>query len=489
MEKDNREIIIKTAFDSINLPEFDAMTDIKARMDKKSPRPFKKAFVAAFVAISVMISGVAAAYYIGSFERLMGIIGERAAALMHPAQGPESLFIGEIITEEGIRAEFVAAGAFDNVVDIFITIEDTVGNRFNCNFLLASITGIEFNIYPADLEPVDGATIFSPQVIHNNNGVITLHGRGIFPFSVAGTELNFEIGRIIYNPTNRRIIYKIDLEAMDIPYEAPTALIGYDKVLKPHQLDYEFGRGVSERISSIGWVDGKLHVQLYNPARSNPWLAFVRAFEHGQGYEQFNNLIYRFDGIDFDEEGNPQRAAWMPFPPYFEIVFDITPEDILEYEFHGTFTGFDYLNLNWNTVFTVGANEQQLVRDGLEFTVGNSLVNEVIVNPSGIRLSGVYTLPREASLLDHSSMFISSTSNVLGMDTNQATWNDISRYYTGDRISVVVRTTDGIHRGILNYFSKNDDESFIHIFGLNNFIDLDTVVSVGIAGQHLILFE
>ncbi|MCL2564252.1 MAG: hypothetical protein FWE24_00370 [Defluviitaleaceae bacterium] len=484
MEKDNKEVMIKAAFDSINIPEADAIKDIRARMDKKPARPFKRAFVVAFMAASVMMSVVmVAAYYVGSFDRLRGIVGENIAAVIQPARG-------EIITEDGVRAEFIATGAFDNVVDVFITIEDMVGDRFSGNrFMLSAITGMEFNMYPVGFEAMDSATIFSPQVIHNENGVVTLHGRGVFPFSVNGMELNFEIGRIYYGTNFSRIVRPIDLAAMDIPIDPPALLLDGEKVLKPHQIDYDFGiRNVFEQISSIGWVDGKLHIQLYNPSRSNPWLTFVRPLERAQGYEHFNHLIYRFDGIDFDEAGNPFFAVWQPFPLYFEIVFDITPEILLEYDFHGTFTGFEYMNLDWYTIFTVEANEAQLKADGFEVAVGSSVVNEVIVNPSGIRLSGFYTSPREESVLDNNRAIVTGVSSISPMETNQALWLDISGYYTGDRISLVVNTTDGIHRGVLNYFTRDDDGNFTHIFGFNRFIDLDTVVSVGIAGRQLIYF-
>ena len=498
MERDKEENIIKETFDNIDLPTFNVMENIEAQTIKKSSRPLKRVFIVVFVTLSLLMTTAASAQYFGSFERLRNIIGENAAAVMRPVvnennQGPQ--FIGEILTEDGIRAELVAAGLFDNVVDIFITLEDTVGDRFASNFALSNIGIVEFHLELEDMEPRNTVTI-SPQVIHNDNGILTLHGRKIFPFSVVDKALNFSIGRINYHPSGR-IFHDIDLSEIYIPAEPPTLLLSNAeeqravgrpaKILKPHQTNHEFGiEGVFEKISSIGWVEGKLHVQLYNPNRSNPWVSFVEGFDMALH-------LHTVEGFDFDDEGNPYTGGqWTPFPLYKEFVFDIAPADIYDYNFQGRFTAFNVVNLGnlgWNTALKVEAHERQLVADGLELSVGDSLINEIVVNPSGVRLSGIYTVPRDRSPLDDNPMFVGISGALGHEEAAQARWFDVSEYYTGDRTSLVINTSDGPVRGFLSFFSKDEDDGFIHIFGLNRFIDLDSVISVGIAGQHLIYFD
>ena len=503
MERDTNEIIIKAAFDNMNMPEVNAMKDIEAILAKKSARPLKKTFIAVFIVISLMTTVVGAAQYFGSFDRLMRVIGEDAAAVIQPvrsdaySQGRQ--FVGGFITDDGVRVELVAAGVFDNMVDVFITLEDLEGDRFRgrdwSGQPSSSIGIVEFNLDPVGLTPVNSTT-FSPSVFHIEDGIYTLHGRKIFPFSVADMELSLEIGRIFSTPVSHHN-HVIDLTQVDIPTEPPTVLLSslqgqsamqireeVTRVLKPHQTEYEFGiEGVTSRISAIGWVDDKLHVQLYNPDfRSNHWVSFV------DNYARRTNHYYGIVALDTDTDGNLIHGTWTPFSEYIEIIFDISPEDIGEYEFHGFFTGFDQKIINRSTIFTVEANERQLAAGGLEISVGNSFITEVIVNPSGVRLSGIYTAPRESSLMDYNHTTVSSSSFIIyGM--TQAFWShDISRYYTGDRIAVTINTTDGPVRGFLSFFSRDEEEGFIHIFGLNRFIDLDTVVSVGVAGRQIVTF-
>ena len=99
--------------------------------------------------------------------------------------------VHEIITEDGIRVEFVAAEAFDTVLDIYLNLEDLVENRFRGDIYLTPIIGNRGGEIASSTAP---AEIIS----RTDDGVVMFRSRHILDRSVEGQDLYFTIERISY---------------------------------------------------------------------------------------------------------------------------------------------------------------------------------------------------------------------------------------------------------------------------------------------------
>jgi len=205
-------------------------------------------------------SAIVAGMYLNSFDRLREIIGEAQATGLQP--------VG-ISTEGGFRIEVVAVGINANTVDLYITLEDLVDNRLDGDiFVLA-------DVWLAGDSLRRSFPQFSRVIDQTNSGVVTLHTRTSFHNPIEGRALDFELYSIDYN--FRTAEHEINFDLSAITEHSPAAWIWNTLILPPHLHDIpvalEGFENVGDiRISSIGLIDGRLHIQeQYNMTALHQW--------------------------------------------------------------------------------------------------------------------------------------------------------------------------------------------------------------------------
>ncbi|MCL1844264.1 MAG: hypothetical protein FWF79_10670 [Defluviitaleaceae bacterium] len=311
MKRDHDEIKIQELFGKINTPQYDILRGVKiVNRENKRKRPRFSAILVTTVVLMVLTAGAVLAYYGGGgFQRLRGIVGDEYADMLTPVEaelgaaedGFASPFIpGYKQTHDDMRIEVVAINLCEtgDYMDIYITIECLTGERLNCEFnrltyVLHTHENAHLQAHDISLTDWDALerlmySFSSGDIIHRcENGILTLHTR--HPIGrddvISDGEVTITFLEIMYNSTDYINDVPIPLDLNALPENPAHRRISFDEqptgavlpfcpinedyfsyVLEPFQLNIPVGApGINARISSAGFINGNLHVQLYQP--------------------------------------------------------------------------------------------------------------------------------------------------------------------------------------------------------------------------------
>ena len=495
MENKNHDMesILKKALSSSEKPDAELVKKVKYGLVEEKAASLKKSAIkyylnrvaaVAIVMVIITTTALVASGNLGGFDRLRTIIGEERIGLVSPIE--ISNVVGETITEDGIRVELVAVGVFDNVVDIYLTFEDMVGNRLDGDFIVAYSIDL-----PAD--DIRGTIRHSGiEVIDRTDGVITVHDRLVFSQPVAGQELFFRLWRIDYNNITYNE-HEINFDLAELMFDAPssTQLIfgsheirymwGIDAddarelltttgvtILEPNLHDIELGlEGIESLISAIGIIDGRLHIQLYDPPLNNNRRFSLIALINPEGELDANGNLNI--GFSIDEFGN-FYTSYKELPHYRESIFEVDLDRLSEYRLVGSFANTEYIDLELAVTFEFESDETQLiVLDGLNIEYGTSVIREIRLNPFAFLVIGEVA---EYGFVEPIRYIRINTDN--GAATT--TFNMVSRWGRDERgvwIGNWATWVYNTNRGFQGWSYMSDEA----------LLDLDSVISIEIAGE------
>ena len=329
------------------------------RAGMKRPLRLVAAIVAGLLAVSA--TAVAVGAYLGGFDKLREVIGWEQADKLNAVE--KSNVVGELLTEEGIRIEVVAVGVDSNAIDFYFTLEDMVSDRLDGDIW------INATVFPTEENIHWGKHVMSPEVIdRSDDGVVTLHGREVFEYPITGRELQFNIYDISYNIKSGECDMEFDFDSLE--NRLPAAWYYDTPILPPnlHGIEPEV-EGVEDRwyshISSIGIIDGKLHIQnwldgaLWNPPDA---ISFHPVDPDGRCVMFDIEPQWKFATPRFslDEQGginliyDPDQYPEGDFILYCEYIYEVDLARLSEYRLVAEYTKGDQIDLRiWSTVFEI----------------------------------------------------------------------------------------------------------------------------------------
>ena len=370
---------IKSAFGDIKAPEGFAEKTIKNAKIKKTPgiRPVRRIIAIAATIAILATASLAAANYFGSFDRLRGIIGDEQAEGLAPVgltneTGAQITNdgvlienkIGSLLTEEGIKIEIVAVGVDSNTIDYYFTIEDLTGNRLEGDIWINATIFPNIEHIPWNQGEYRG---IQPEIIdRSEDGVVTLRGREVFEHPVTGYELRFNLYDISYNLKSGE--YELDIDLASLENHTPAAMIEGTPVLPVglHNIEFEIDGivvdGWYSRLSSIGFIDGKLHVQQWLNAQiwdPPDYQLFRLVGPDG------NDVIFQTDSnwysssFTTDEYGSiiayDKDASLEYLDVYREYIYQVNSTRLSEYKLIVEYLKGEQIDLRlWYTTFTIG---------------------------------------------------------------------------------------------------------------------------------------
>lgn len=355
--------------------------------------------IAAIITIcttSVLAVGV----YTNSFERLIEVLGEDQAAMLQPVDVHN--ISDRRATVAGFHIDVVAMGVSYNAVDLFLTLEDMLYNRLDGDFWVAT------RLYIAGERSFQSSPIFSDVIDRALDGTVTLHTREVFHESIADKELELLIDGIFYN--SGYVTYELDFNLSSIVEHATYAWLWDTPILQPHMHDISIEPESvlltgSTRISSIGMIDGRLHIQEQHDAIAlRNWRRRVVTLINPEGETVYplrgtrNNTQSVSFGID--QQGNIYNNQGHNFTadfPYREYIFEVDILRLAEYRLEAQISTERRVYLNWTASFEVevpDAYMKLLIADELNITLERfgSTISEVRVSPYGVIIFG-YALP------------------------------------------------------------------------------------------------
>lgn len=463
MDKD--ELIIKNALNDVNTPEYNIVSEIeKSRAAKKSPS-FKRHMVTVATSIFLMLFTVAAAAAtISGFKYLLSIIGEENTAVITPVEISDE--------DQGIKMEVVAAGRFDNILRVYVTLQDMTGERLGDDVSLIEhfrLTG---------MERVGGMSSWGWKLIdydeENNKATMLFELAG--SSKLEGEELTLEINKILYN-TKEYWNYKVteaDLSNVDrnppIFYAMMNQFlstsninyIGEDVVLvlKEQSDKISFPQTEGFNICAMGVVDGKLHIKTRNYENEDKDISYNLYFVDLKSPQKYENLInpegiFRFN---LDEKGDITKET--DFPAYIEHIYDIDTDRLDEYELLAYIRESDAIEGDWEVSFN-SEDSGEILKTECNLDMDNATVEYVAINPfGGIRIEG--------TIDDHVKIPVMFVVKI-NMSDGEVIPSSISTYeYSGDRT------------GNSDAKTVNKFEAF---YETEKLVDLNSVVSLEINGK------
>jgi hypothetical protein len=406
MNWDNDELIIKDLLNGINTPGYNIASEIEKNKVKKSPSFKRHLVTAAALLMLLTFTFAAAAATISGFKYLVSIIGEENAGVVSPVELSDE--------DRGIKMEVVASGRFDNMLKIYVTLQDLTGERLADDIKLSpySLDGID---RIKKVNGIGGSSVRGWDRIDydEQNHKATLLYEYNSSDKLEGEELTLKIDKILYN-TKEYWNYKVteaDLSKADrnphIFYASmeqflSTSNIGILEesifknyaaedaipILKEQADKISFPQTEGFNICAVGVVDGKLHIQTQNFEIENKdtnYNIYFVDLKNPQPYHDLKNPegIFRFD---LDEDGNITKET--DFPAYEEYVFDIDTDRLEEYELLAYIRESDAIKGEWEVKFS-SEDSGEILKTQINKDVDGIRVDSASVNPfGGIRIEG-----------------------------------------------------------------------------------------------------
>lgn len=395
MNMNNDELIIKNAINVVNTPKYDIAPAIeKNRAAKKSPSLKRHLVTAAASLLLMTFTAAAAAATVSGFKYLLTIIGEENAHIVSPVE----LFD----EDQGIKMEVVAAGRFDNMLKIYVTLQDMTGERLRDIDLglirYSRLTGIE---------RTGGMSSAGWKLIDydekNNKATMLFELAG--GAKLEGEELTLEINKILYN-TKEIWDYRVEKNLSEaernpsVYYAAVKELMsagssfglemdglfgGLDEipVLKGDQEEsIVFPQTDTFKISAVGIIDGRLHIQVWKDKNTDESSYIGFSLRDAAGEYKDVDSYFSFDIEDGTITGETDN------PAYEEYVFDIDENKLGEYELRAFISESDVINGNWEVKFN-SEDSGEILKTECNLTMDGASVEFAAINPfGGIRIEG-----------------------------------------------------------------------------------------------------
>jgi hypothetical protein len=347
---------VKSAFNDITAPE-GFSSNVINRVENNvfaRTRPVRR--LTLIVAAMLILTTIAvAAGYLGSFDRLIGIIGEDQAGKLSPVE--DRTVIADLLTEEGIRIEVVAVGIDSNTVDFYFTLKDTVSNRLDGDIWVDAV------VFPFVEDIAWSEHVMFPEVINrSNDGTVTLRGRQVFTEPITGRELRFNMYHIAYNVKQGE--QEIDIDFATLENHAPAAWIWDTPVLPPDMHNIEMNvEGITDSwytgISSVGIIDGMLHIQQWlNPLSWNPpdGVMFRLINPNGEPvvFYMAPQWLSHVPVFSLDVNGNITSEPGESSIVYHEYIYEVNMERLSEYRIVAEYEKGSHIDISWwSAVFEI----------------------------------------------------------------------------------------------------------------------------------------
>lgn len=293
-------------------------------------RAARRLSLAAVLLVCLGFAVPALAVYSPSVYSLMYAVSPAVAQFFIPVR--------ESCEYDGIRMEVVSAYAHEDTAEIYVTMQDLTGDRIDASMDLYdsdslhipfdSIGACEQVAYDPDTKT---ATFLSK--ISSMDGTKIKGGKVTFSIScflsrkqeLLDIPLSVDWSAAEENPETLLLGRPRDgytrIDASDGEVHTPS----YNTVLRPGEPMLTFADGFD--VTGLGYVDGRLHIQLYTPGRKEfDDHAFLELTD-AQGNTVHGDMVYH-DFIDERTDG---------YVDYIDYVFNVSRDALSNYTLTGSF--------------------------------------------------------------------------------------------------------------------------------------------------------
>ncbi|MBR5310090.1 MAG: hypothetical protein IKU42_03085 [Oscillospiraceae bacterium] len=267
--------------------------------------------------------------------------------------------------DSGVKMEVISASVADNEAIIYISMQDIDGNKIDESFDIYdsyNISGSFDNYGYCEKISYDKETktAFFLVRIGRTDGKTMKDGKITFTVdeSISGKityndYIDIDLSSVQNNPTTREITdrsgggYDGTPEMKKI-YDNLKSLVPQEKYFSPFP---------GATITAMGYIDGKLHIQmLYENRHETDCHGFVHFVDENNKKIQNLMCVYYWDeNGSFDiQKGIFGREVIQYYDTYFEQVFDISPDELKNCRMYGEFiTHENFIDGKWSVTFNI----------------------------------------------------------------------------------------------------------------------------------------
>ncbi|WP_141502367.1 DUF4179 domain-containing protein [Paenibacillus luteus] len=281
--------------------------------------------------------------------------------------------------------EVIAAMNDDKTLIVYLTMRDLTGERIDKTMDLYNYS-------------INGATMFTHELVHYDESTNTATIRMI---ANGGNKLNgkkvtvrvssFLSDKQYFKDMETQVVLAdvinysprvISLNMRNIPGGSGDLFPeleekGIINILNVDEKSIEIPNIDFVKITNIGYVDGRLHIQTkWNDTRDDHGFLYLL----NAGGDRIESSSVAF-GID--EQGSTAYGR-----EYLEYIYDIEPQEVSNYSLYGSFVkNNNYTEGKWATTFKIEAvdKSKRVIRD---VELGNSKLDEITIQPLGIEIRG-----------------------------------------------------------------------------------------------------
>lgn len=380
MKNDYDEYIIKSRLCTIQTPEYDIAGEVHRQLKGKSStvNSRKSLRMIIIIGICLLVSTGVLAVTISNFNKTVSKLDPEILPILQPLE-----FACE---DNGIKMEVVAAYNDDEMVVIYLTLQDLTANRLSHNTRLYSYSlseGSLFNSQIIDYDEENKTATFRVQTNGGNNidgKKLVLSIKSLLGDSIVFDGVDTGINLVDFRGSNPETIA---LNMEHVSGGSGSMLDswrskGNIQVLKDEQRNIELPGIEFMHISSMGYIEDKLHIQTKWTGKGN----------HGYFYftdTEGKDIRNRSSAIHFgiDESGNTIKKG-----DYIEYVFDLGEIDIEDISMKGYFVfSGEQIKGDWKVEFELqSVGEERKTSCDLDF--GTWQLNQLYVSEIGVTLLG-----------------------------------------------------------------------------------------------------
>lgn len=381
MNKDYDEYIISSKLNTIETPEYDITGEVNRQLNgNDSIRNRSKSLkMALIIGISILLSTGVVAVTISNFNKITTKVSPEIVPMLQPIEATNE--------DNGMRMEVVAAYNDDEMLVIYLTLQDLTENRLSHDANLYSYSLSEGSLFNAQIMDYEEETKTATFRIQTNGGE-DLDGKNLgfilksfiansFIYDGIDTGINLADFRDINSetiPLNMEHVSGGSGDMFDLWKDE-----GIIQVLKAEQTVIKLPEIDFMHISNIGYIDDKLHIQ-------TKWTRYGK--DHGYFYFtdlEGNNLQIYPSTVRFgiDELGNTMDRG-----DYLEYVFDLSEEEVDNISMKGYFVSSGKLiEGDWKVEFELeSVGQEKEVSYDIDF--GTWQLNQIHVSEIGVTLLG-----------------------------------------------------------------------------------------------------
>lgn len=265
--------------------------------------------------------------------------------LMSPSLAQHFIPVAKSSESNGIVMEVVSAYIHGNIAEIYLTLEDTTGNRIDETTDLYDSVSIH--------TPTDGSTYVEMLDFDHSTGKATFYlcFEEWGDKDISGDKITFSVRKILsQKKIGEEIEIPVDTSVTNAETINPEHIMGIKvekselanagliKTLKPQESLLTLD---DLSISGVGYVEGKLHVQITVTNKFETDSHGFVYFEDDQG-----NRIEPTETIHFVNHYGEDRIF------YTDFLFDIPQDELHNYRLLGDFvTNAQLIEGNWKVTF------------------------------------------------------------------------------------------------------------------------------------------